>query len=186
MCLYVSSCSSFQSVYFPLMKAQAVTFDPLWSREPPSEDDYPSHLTCGATAVTVPSWGHLSADPSWGLTCNIEITEDPAGLRWSRRGGRQPVRWNCSISVGLASSPWRIQRALPGCDEYPNQKRNLLFQVSQVRGCGGGAGPGRFLQGFYGALIPLSFHSHILERRLPDCVTQACFLRGLRASAGDT
>lgn len=65
-----------------------------------------------------------------------------------------------------------IQTRFLGRDRNPNWKSNLCSQVSQVRLGGGGAG--RFLQGLYGALIPLPFiplslpHSTLFTASLSD------------------
>lgn len=100
--------------------AQAVTFDPLWSWEPPSVDDHPSHLTCGITAMTVHSWGgYVSANPSWR-------PRSPEVIGW---GG---VGWNETAASAQLSTPDRFHHR-DGCRDASRAVTD--FQTRRVTCC---------------------------------------------------
>lgn len=131
-----------------------MTFGPLWCGTPPSENNYPSDLTCSVAAITV---------PRCGLMYEAVITEtgqaDLLTTEEAEEGGA-----GGSAASAQPSAEYRLDHSsgfkdlFVCCDGNPNWKSNWQCWVSaedQVRRCGGGAG--RLLQGLYGALIPLSF-----------------------------
>ncbi len=169
-----------------------VTLDPLWCWTPPSEDNYPSHMTCSVRAITVPSWGYLSVNTSWGLTYKVVITENHAGLRWSGEGGwwgrsqsdETAVSAQLSTTdrfhhhVGFKDCSWAvtdIQTRRVTCNlRFHRRPGERLWRRGGTRAVPAGPVWSTDPSLFHSLSFP---HSQLLTARLCD----SCFLGGLRA-----